>query len=234
MADDASDDGKWLTYQQLAEIRRISKPSAIRLVMRHRWRRQRDNERVVRVLVPPGMLEPDRAPHDAPHDASDDTADDAPDDATGHRKLLAGALAALEDAVAGLREQLANANRRASVAEARAEQDATLIANLEADLRTKDAEAGALRERLEGAEAVLTTERQRAEASITDLEADLRAKDAEIAEQRSAADQTRTEAQQVQEAARLAREQAETLRQAEEARKGRGRFRRAWDGWRGR
>ena len=65
MTDDTSDDGKWLTYQQLAEVRRISKPSAIRLVMRRHWRRHRDNERVVRVLVPHAMLEPDRTPYDA-------------------------------------------------------------------------------------------------------------------------------------------------------------------------
>jgi hypothetical protein len=37
-----------------------------------------------------------------------------------------------------------------------------------------------------------------------------------------------------QDAARKAEEQAEALRQAEEARKARGRLRRAWDGWRGR
>jgi hypothetical protein len=108
VTEDASDDGKWLTYQQLAEVRRISKPSAIRLVMRHRWRRQRDNERVVRVLVPPDMLEPDRAPYDASDDASDDTSHDA--------TLAAGALAALETAVLSLTERAQAADRRADSA----------------------------------------------------------------------------------------------------------------------
>jgi DNA repair exonuclease SbcCD ATPase subunit len=111
VTDDASDDGKWLTYQQLADSRQISKPSAIRLVMRHRWRRQRDNERVIRVLVPPDMLEPDRASYDAPDDRSDDAPDDTP-------SIAAGALAALEDAVAVLREQFDVANSRAERAEA--------------------------------------------------------------------------------------------------------------------
>jgi hypothetical protein len=74
--------------------------------MRHRWRRQRDNERVVRVLVPPDMLEPGRAPYDASDDRSDDASDDTP-------SIAAGALAALEDAVQALREQLGQVTSRA-------------------------------------------------------------------------------------------------------------------------
>ena len=50
------DDGRWLTYPELAAVRGIDKPSAIRLATRKKWRRQRDNRRVVRVLVPPEWL----------------------------------------------------------------------------------------------------------------------------------------------------------------------------------
>ena len=52
------DDGRWLTYPELAAARGIDKPSAIRLATRKKWRRQRDNRRVVRVLVPPEWLAP--------------------------------------------------------------------------------------------------------------------------------------------------------------------------------
>ena len=44
--------GRWLTYRQIADLRRISKASAERLVRRHKWRRQEDNEGVTRALVP--------------------------------------------------------------------------------------------------------------------------------------------------------------------------------------
>jgi hypothetical protein len=37
---DAPGDGRWLSYAELADVRRISKESAVRLMMRHRWRRQ--------------------------------------------------------------------------------------------------------------------------------------------------------------------------------------------------
>jgi hypothetical protein len=74
---------------------------------------------------------------------------------------------------------------------------------------------------------------ERADALVENLEANLRAKDDAIAEQRLAADQARTEAQQVQEAARKAGEQTEALRLAEEARKGRGRWARLRAAWRG-
>ena len=135
MTDDASSDGKWLTYQQLAEARRISKPSAIRLVMRRHWRRQRDNERVVRVLVPHAMLEPDQAPYDE----SDDQSDDASYDASS---ITAGALAALENAIAALREQLDAASFRADAERARADRAEAAIAG-------ERARADALRERAE-------------------------------------------------------------------------------------
>ena len=140
MTDDTSDDGKWLTYQQLAEARRISKPSAIRLVMRHRWRRQRDNERVVRVLVPPAMLEPDHAPYDASDDVSGDASHDT--------SLVAGALAVLEDAVAALREQLDAANATAERAQADRADERLRADRAEAAIGVERQRADALRDRV--------------------------------------------------------------------------------------
>jgi len=51
-ADAAADDGRWLSYAEIAHLRGISIASAKRLVLRHRWRRQTDNRNVVRILVP--------------------------------------------------------------------------------------------------------------------------------------------------------------------------------------
>jgi hypothetical protein len=54
--DGTSEDGRWLTYAELAELRGISKASATRMSFRHKWRRQAGNDGTVRVLVPPSAL----------------------------------------------------------------------------------------------------------------------------------------------------------------------------------
>jgi hypothetical protein len=100
-SDDMSGDGRWMTYDELAKLRGIARASAERLVQRNHWRRQRGNDRTVRILVPMDSV-------------SDDMSDDVSADTTG---LLAGAIAALEDAVRGLRGQLTAANARAERAE---------------------------------------------------------------------------------------------------------------------
>jgi chromosome segregation ATPase len=115
MGDDACDDGRdgaWLTYDQLAEVRHITRRAAVRMTQRHRLRRQPGNDGHVRVWVPHDMASPSQrqSHHD---DGGDDASDDARD--TG---LLAGALSTLEDAVSALREQLDAANTRADRAEA--------------------------------------------------------------------------------------------------------------------
>src|SRR4051812_907433 len=54
-ADNATDDaadGQWLTYGQLAELRGIDPTSALKLALRHKWRKQKDNHGHVRVCVP--------------------------------------------------------------------------------------------------------------------------------------------------------------------------------------
>src|SRR5215469_6021509 len=56
MASDISlavgDGARRMTYAELADIRRTSVPSAMRLVRRKNWPRQTGNDGVVRVLVP--------------------------------------------------------------------------------------------------------------------------------------------------------------------------------------
>jgi hypothetical protein len=56
----AHDDGdsRWMSYAELAEVRRITTSSAIRLVVRRGWRRQKDNQGVMRALVPVQWTEP--------------------------------------------------------------------------------------------------------------------------------------------------------------------------------
>ena len=50
---DAEPGSRWLTHRQLADIRGISTASAIKLALRHGWRKQKDNRGLVRCLVPP-------------------------------------------------------------------------------------------------------------------------------------------------------------------------------------
>ena len=58
-ADEAAD-SRWMTYTELAAARRITLSSAIKLVVRRGWRRQKDNHGTMRALVPPDWWEPAR------------------------------------------------------------------------------------------------------------------------------------------------------------------------------
>ena len=58
---DSDGTGGWLTSDQIAEAGSIRRIGAVRLVQRHKWRRQMGNDGLARVLVPPGMLINERA-----------------------------------------------------------------------------------------------------------------------------------------------------------------------------
>jgi hypothetical protein len=133
--------GIWLTYAELARARGIDRASAAKLVLRRRWRRQKDNQGTVRVLVPAEWADPS---HDK---AQDDATDSAPD--------VAQAIGALEHAVAAAaeREKQLRAERDAVLARADAERgraDAAEREREEARIRAAAAEAEAkgLREAL--------------------------------------------------------------------------------------
>ena len=116
-----------------ATHRGISAASAKRLALRRHWRRQRGNDGQVRVAVPVTAA----VPHETP---PGDGTGDAASDITGDSLLLARGLAALEDAVQVLREQLADAQQRANEERQRAEQanaraDGTLAVTLRRDHR---------------------------------------------------------------------------------------------------
>jgi hypothetical protein len=51
----AGNDGRWMTYAELADLRGISRKAAARLTLRHGWRRQPGNDGTTRVHVPDAM-----------------------------------------------------------------------------------------------------------------------------------------------------------------------------------
>jgi hypothetical protein len=132
---DVDGDERWVSFEELAKSRGVTKQSAIKLVRRHRWRRQRDNQGHVLACVPIAWLMPEvtREPYSTGDSPADRTADtttwvaaeeirepystgDSPADRTADISRITNAF---EAGLAALREQLAVANRRAEQAEAR-------------------------------------------------------------------------------------------------------------------
>ena len=135
----------------------ITKASAERLVLRNRWRRQRDNQRVVRILVPL-----DRLSDDVSGDASDDISGDVSSDVSGISAAFETALATIREAHAGeveaLRERAEVAERRADaadtdrrVAQAQADHAETRVHEAEQGRDLANARADELRDRLDAA-----------------------------------------------------------------------------------
>jgi hypothetical protein len=99
---------EWMTYAELAANRGISKRSAMRLALRHRWPRRRGNDGMARVGVPTGA------------DKSPERQSERP--ATTADSPTVRAIAALETAVVALRSELERAH--AETAEARQQVEA--------------------------------------------------------------------------------------------------------------
>ena len=246
-----------MTFNELAAIRRISKLSAASLVRRHGWRRQRDNQGRVIALVPVtwGVAEAGGR-----SDNGADSEADA-DDGVPHDEAFQAALAALREAkdseiatlhgvIDGLRDSAARSvalfdrehartdraeqereaeRERAEVAERRADAADTdrraaqaRADALQAEAALRDAEVNAAAARADHAEAAAAGERARTDA----LRDRLDAMQAEREAAQTAAELARRHAQEAQDT-------AEALRQAEAARRARGRLRRAWAAWRG-
>jgi hypothetical protein len=141
------EDGRWLTYAELAELRGITRKAAIRLTQRHQWRRQPGNDGATRVFVPA-----DIARRQTPRDGG--TPDDG--DGTKNTPFHAKALAALEGAVAALREQLERAEAGREAERSRADVLRERVADLQRELDTvrsaaqEAQELAALRQAKEG------------------------------------------------------------------------------------
>jgi chromosome segregation ATPase len=257
-----SGDGRWMTYDELAKLRGIARPSAERLVQRNRWRRQRGNDRTVRILVPMDSL-------------SDDMSDDVSGDVSADTGLLAStfetALAAIEAAhareLATLKEQVDGAEQAQARALAMVEQfasaarDAEEAARVErarsaAEIADERARADALRDRLttmqeqladahaalqaaESADARAVRaeqDKERAEASR-----DTERQRADRAEQGREADRARSDVLQAKlddvQVQLTARQEVidatEAIRKADDARLARGRWARLRAAWKG-
>jgi hypothetical protein len=95
-------DGRWMSYTELAEARKISASSALRLVLRRKWRRQKDNHGITRALVPPEWAAP------------------APGKDFEPGAYVSQAISALEYSITTLRERAEVAERTASIERDRA------------------------------------------------------------------------------------------------------------------
>jgi chromosome segregation ATPase len=226
-AEDMSD-GTWMTYAELAALRRINQASAFKLALRRRWRRQKNNTGQMTVFVP---------------SAWSDTSQDNPADIR--------TVSALETAVSTLREQLAAANDRADqaesdrrAAEGRADQadadrraaialtDQTVALLTDAVARADQAEQGreaartradVLRDRIEA----MQVDAASLQAQLATAEAEGNSLTVETAELTAQVKAAKTEAREVQ-------ERVEELRQADDAaRRGRRRLARLRAAWRG-
>ena len=151
---------RWVTLRELADAREISQHSAARLVRRHRWRRQTDNQGHVRALVPTEAL--DRTA-DRPGAMPPASPVDGPGAGPARLSELA---AAIDSMVSLLRGQLGRAESRADAAEAaradaQARADRSLAQLADAAARS-DAEITTLRDAIDGMRATLARTEDRA------------------------------------------------------------------------
>jgi hypothetical protein len=103
---DIGEDGRWLTYDELAEARGIDRQSARRMANRSHWRRQKDNSGIVRVCVP--------LAHAARRDRKRDMPAGKPVDMPAVPPVdVSAVIKPLQDAVDVLRVQLDRAEARA-------------------------------------------------------------------------------------------------------------------------
>ena len=129
---DLSEDGRWMTYGELAAARGIDRQSAVKLVRRQRWRRQEGNNGVARVFVPSDQLTRPKSRDDAraetPDEARGAAQDNAPDPADIARYIATfeATLTVLREAHAGEIAALQNLHEAnaSEIAALRGERDA--------------------------------------------------------------------------------------------------------------
>jgi hypothetical protein len=137
---DLGDGARWMSFEELAAVRGISKPSAVKLVRRHKWRRQRDNQGHVRALVPTEWATREETwERDSPADSPPSSLRD-----------ISRITNAFEAAVSSLTE-------RAQAAEARADRAEQARDSFRAELTSAEGRAGAERQRADRAEAARDT-----------------------------------------------------------------------------
>jgi hypothetical protein len=132
--------GRWMTHDELAAVRGIDRSSAVRLALRHGWHRQRDKQRVLRVLVPAEWLNQvglDGAPrgaetgtHAAPGTGSFDAVEQARR-ATAARATRSDEARTVERSM--WQERVAHERERAEIVE----QERTRLLSIIEDLETR-------------------------------------------------------------------------------------------------
>jgi chromosome segregation ATPase len=231
--DSSDDNGRWLTYDEIAEARGTEKIGAIRWVQRHKWRRQPGNDGLVRVLVPEEALvrtalrgQQQQSRTVTPPDGDIAAAFEAA--LTALQEAHAGEIGAIRKAhdsdLTALREQLRTTEARHS----------DELAGWQEQLRTAKAQHAAELAALQEQSHTVTARAEGLASDLTALQEQLHTASARAAslvtDHTALGEQLRT----AENRAETAEQQAEALRQAEAARKARGRLRRAWDGWLGR
>ena len=208
VGDDSGANGVWMTYGEIAIVRGIKRVAAIRLVQRHKWRKQAGNDGLARILVPPEWAKPgDRAPRDIVPDVTDDVVRDDGGD-------VVRVINALETSIASLAERAEVAERRADQAESRADR-------AEHGRDAERARADVLRDRVDAMQVAAAA----LQAQLAAAEAEGDALTVETAELTAQVKAARAEAREAQDA-------AEELRLADAARRGRGRLARLRAAWR--
>ena len=147
------------------------------------------------------------------------------------RAMVTALRAQIDELKGEMAEASAEAERALVVERQRVERLKKQVATLSAEVVQAKKQAEAIVGRAERAEADRAAERTRADALRTTID-ELKAGQELTADMH--ARQLAAAQREALEATRRAQEQAEALRWADEARKARGRLRRAWDGWRGR
>jgi hypothetical protein len=224
---DSLADGRWMTFAELSQSRGISKTSAMRLVSRHGWRRQKNNKGQVRALVPVGWV------------AADDTKE------PNSTADMSRAIRAFDAAIATLREQLVRETGRTEAAErartaltvqlAQAEAGRTaerFRAEAEKEARTQaEAEVEALRAQLDQARAEAKQATQ-AEAARLRQATELAVQESKALWEAEAARAAREEAaNRPTVASRIDEVQLRRLQEAERARRSRSRLQRLRAAW---
>ena len=139
MRADEAVDARWLTHAELAALRGTSTASAIKLALRHHWRKPKDNHGTLRCLVPPEWATP------KPDKGADDRADTGADTSAAINSLQA-AMGTLLEAKDG---EIANLRKAFEVA-----------------LSAKNGEIASLREQFERGMAQLQRARRAGKPSV--------------------------------------------------------------------
>jgi hypothetical protein len=174
-ADDAAD-GQWLTHAEIAAMRGISTASAIKLALRHRWRKQKDNRGTLRCLVPGDFI---GQQHEARADARVvSRADAGADLSTAYQEAKEAyqqALKAKAEQIAALEDQLAHERTRADITAAERDDLRNKLADAQAELAAAQDQAEETNARAVAAE-IAQAEAEADAAELRQAEAERRAR----------------------------------------------------------